>query len=234
MMGAEGRAVSGAALFAFLCRERNLGPQKPRREATGKVRPPSRARNQVREPRRRQRARPRRGAHAGYARKKGPAASASAGPAAAERSGTERDGGATCRRQTHRIGRTGLPLQNPLSRLRERLGQSPAAAQQRKGSPDCEGTSHPGPPSQAREGDSGKGRLHTQTGHRICALCMRIMTEHDNSQLLQDYRRCRAATRGKCRPASPLGGRDRRSPAFARAGRGDAKERCPHANHDIP
>ncbi len=65
--------------------------KKPRRERTGEVRPLSRARNQVREPRRRQRAQAGAGTHAGYARKKGPGAW-EALPATAERRKAERDG----------------------------------------------------------------------------------------------------------------------------------------------
>ena len=53
MMGVEGRAACGAVLFLF-CADAWLEPKKPRREATGDVRPPSRARNQACEPRRRE------------------------------------------------------------------------------------------------------------------------------------------------------------------------------------
>ncbi len=89
MMGVE-RRLPGAA-FSLFCRGKQwLGWKKPRREATGEVRPPSRARNQAREPRRRKTRPPAQGRARRIRAQKGSRRLEARRPAAAQRSGTRR------------------------------------------------------------------------------------------------------------------------------------------------
>ena len=148
-------------------------------QPTGEVRPAlaSRARNQAREPRRHRHApTPRKRPRAGYARIR---VRCSGKPAAgrAERSGTKRDGGTTCRMLADTASRRQAGRSNSPLPLAGEAGRGPAAVRFGKASRERETAIYPGPPSP--RGGSRKGGSHARNGYDIGTPRMENMTSHD-------------------------------------------------------